>query len=159
MVFTVPVHIGQGPTRRAVLVAAAAAAVSGCSLLRDEPNRTPGDEGLDTVYADALALAARYTAAIDAAPSLGARLRPLLEAHQAHATALVQALGRSPSASPTAARTAPSSQPTAVLSALATAERAAADRAAKVCLAASLWRAPLLASIAACRASNAEALT
>jgi hypothetical protein len=172
MVFTVPVrigpghprqghrrqgHRGQGHTRRAVLTAAAAAvALAGCSLIYDKPNWQPGDEGLDSVYADALMLAARYTEAIDAMPTLAGRLHPILDSHRAHAEALADALGRSATSSPPPAPK--SSQPTAVLSALAAAERAAADRAAKVCLAASLWRAPLLASIAACRASNVEAL-
>jgi hypothetical protein len=166
MVNTIPVQIGQRVTRRAVLLAATgtavAGALAGCSMLDDAPNWKPGDEGLDTVYADAVALAARYESAMRAAPSLTARLRPILDAHHAHAAALVDALGRSPaagapSASPDA--TAPPGQPSGALAALAAAERSAADRATKVCLAASLWRVPLLASIAAARASHAEALS
>jgi hypothetical protein len=162
MVFTVPVRMRRGHTRRSVLVAMAASTVAGCALFDDTPSWKPGNDGLDTILADALALISSYTATIAASSALDARLRPLLEDHRAHAAALTRELSGGATAPPTAppaSSAAAPSQPAATLAALAAAERAAADRATRACLGASSWRAALLGSIAACRASHVEALT
>jgi hypothetical protein len=169
MVLTVPVRNGMGLPRRSVLAATAGVAgLAGCSvphLLSEDPapQAMPDADALRAVSADSLLLAARYDAAITAQPDLAARLTPLRDAHREHAAAIGRALdssagpaGPAPSASRSAA---PARDRAALLKALATDERAAADRAGAACLAAAAYRAPLLGTIAACRASHAEALS
>jgi hypothetical protein len=162
MVFTVPVRNRKGYPRRTVLAAGAAAVMGGCALLA-EPGRWEPGGALDAVRADALSLADRYDALIAARPDLASRLTPLRDAHLAHAAARAQELGSvgGPVLPRPSTSTAPAPTTTSgaeALAGLAAAERATADRAAAACMAAPGWRAPLLGSIAACRASHAEAL-
>ena len=157
MVFTVRVRLGdEGPTRRAVLVSAAAgltaAGLGGCDIGQPGPDPTPAPDALLPFLAATIALADTYDAAIDALPALSARLTPLRDDHRAHVRALAKEIGLpQPSAAPSAA-------PTPTLESLVTAERAAQQEAEKACLEGPSYRAALLGSIAACRASHQEAL-
>jgi hypothetical protein len=149
-----------------------------------------------------VALADRYEAIMAAVPALAERLRPIRDAHRAHAVALAREVGLAetaplgstkptlpairPTASPTTVRvgqpagsatgsatasarpstpptgspvpTAIPTEPTAALAQLATLERSGQVLAAEACLAAPSYRAALLCSITAGRASHLEAL-
>jgi hypothetical protein len=168
MVLTVPVRNGMTLPRRSVLAATAAlATLSGCSvprLFEDEPppQAMPDADALRAIAADALVLAARHDAAIAAQPDLTARLTPLRDAHRDHAAAIGRALADSAGPAASGSPVPPSSAPldrARLLKTLAADERAAAERAAAQCLVAPAYRAPLLGTIAACRASHAEALS
>jgi hypothetical protein len=157
MVFTVRVRLGgEGPTRRAVLVSAAAgltaAGLGGCDFGKAGSEPTPPPDVLLPFLAATVALADTYDAAIEALPALSARLTPLRDDHRAHVRALEKEIGvPRPSAAPSAAQA-----PT--LESLVTAERAAQQEAEKTCLEGPSYRAALLGSIAACRASHQAAL-
>ncbi len=158
MVFTVRVRLGdEGPTRRAVLVSAAAgltaAGLGGCDLGQPGPDPTPAPDALLPFLAATIALADTYDAAIDALPALSARLTPLRDDHRAHVRALAKEIGvPQPSTHPSTSASPPA------LESLVAAERAAQEEAEKVCLEGPSYRAALLGSIAACRASHQEAL-
>ncbi|MEU4568512.1 hypothetical protein [Micromonospora sp. NPDC023956] len=172
MVLTCPVAIGRatqrdgtaGHTRRKVLrtgallaLGGATASAAGCGLLdRDGP--PPPPDPLTPLVDGALALAARYQAAIDADPALAGRLTPIAEAHRAHATELAAAIGVAlPSASPSAPAGAPTGT-AAVLADLRAAEDRARAEAATFCAEAPADRAALVGSIAAARATHVEVL-
>lgn len=165
MVLTVPVRNGMALPRRSMLAATAGlAALAGCSVPRlfsDEPapQAMPDADALRTVAAEALLLAARHDAAIAAQPDLAARLTPLRDAHREHATAIGRALDTSATPAPSVSPSALPRERAALVKALAADERAASERAGVACLAAAAYRAPLLGTIAACRASHAEALS
>ncbi|MEV6690706.1 hypothetical protein AB0M35_04425 [Micromonospora sp. NPDC051196] len=139
----------------------AAAPLSGCGFLdRDEP---PRPDPLAPLIDESLRLAAGLRAAGDAHPDLAARLVPLAETHEAHATELARVTGTTlPSAPPPGSAGPPSPEPptdrTATLAALRKAERAGRDSATAACAAAPGERAALLGSIAAARATHLEAL-
>ncbi len=176
MVLTCPVAMGRTTrrdgssplSRRAVLRAGAllalggaAAPLTGCSLLdREEP---PRPDPLAPLIDESLRLAAGLRAAADAHPDLAARLVPLAETHEAHATELARVTGTAlPSESPSGSTAPPPpEQPAsraATLSALRKAERAGRDSATAACAAAPGDRVALLGSIAAARATHLEAL-
>jgi hypothetical protein len=167
MVLTIRVVIaGTGHTRRGVLVVAASAAVaastSGCSLFGQDPEPERPD-ALQPVLDEALALAAAFQQAALAAPDLAGRLTPLAADHRAHATELSRVIGRSaPSpaelAGTSAAPTAPAGDAAALLRQLRTSVQAAQRTAGTACRQAPAARAALVGSIAACRATHAEAL-
>jgi hypothetical protein len=91
--------------------------------------------------------------AINAAPSLSARLTPLRDDHRAHVRALAREIGiPAPSPSPSAP-----ADP-ATVQALLAAEKDAQKDAQKACLEGPSYRAALLGSIAASRASHQVAL-
>lgn len=163
-----------GPTRRAVLrtgaVVTAGAAVAlagaGCGLFSDE-RPPPQADPLAPLLAGTVDLLGRYDAALAGFPDLTARLTPIRQAHQAHVTALAELIGLSaapvpPSGTPapgaTATGDAATGDPGDALDGLRTAEEQARQAAANACLAAPVTRAALLGSIAAARASHAEAL-
>jgi hypothetical protein len=162
MVLTGPVRSsGTGHTRRGLLGAGAGvgiAALSGCGLFDDDPEPPPAPDALQPLLDEALALAAAYDRAAVAQPGLAARLAPLAADHRAHADALNRLFGKTVSAS--AAAPAPSATNAAddVIASLRTAEQAAQRSAAAACKNAPSDRAALVGSIAACRATHAEAL-
>ncbi|NJC81732.1 hypothetical protein HC030_04015 [Planosporangium mesophilum] len=143
----------------AVLAVVGAVPLAGCDSLRQAPRERPAPDPLNPFYLDTLALARRYDATITAVPGLAERLGPLRDAHHAHAQALVREMGpglNQPSATPS--ETAPADQ-TAALAALLAAEKEASAAARETCLTAPSYRAALLGSIAAARASHVEALS
>ncbi|WP_433307786.1 hypothetical protein ACQP2F_39535 [Actinoplanes sp. CA-030573] len=150
-----------GPTRRrllgAGLGAAALAGTGGCGLFGDDPEPPPAPDALQPVLDEALALAAAHERAAAAQPGLAGRLTPLAADHRAHADALARLIGTSPAG---AAAPGPSGANAGddVLAALRTAEQAAQRTAAAACKSAPADRAGLVGSIAACRATHAEAL-
>ena len=164
MVLTDPVGItGNGYKRRRVLGGAAGAtlamtAVAGCGLFDDEDDKdrkTP--DPLQPVLDEALTLAAAYDRAALAQPALSARLTPLGADHRAHAAALAKLIGEPlPSAAPAASSGAPTAG--ATLAVLRKSEQQAQKTAAAACRQTSAARAALVGSIAACRATHAEAL-
>lgn len=158
MVLTGAVRMsGTGHTRRTVLAAGlgVTTALAGCE---GEPPPPPVPDPLLPVLDEALALAAAYDRAVVAQPGLASRLTPLAEDHRAHAAELARTIGTAaPSAAaPSASASAPAT--TATPAELRTAEQAAQKNAVVACQAAPAARAALLGSIAACRATHAEAL-
>ena len=183
MVFTVRV---QTASRRSLIIAAgglAAGALAGCQLGDPPPQWHPAPDRLLPLLAATIALVERYDAAIKAVPSLAERLAPLRDDHKAHVVALAREIGlderapltgvtippaptpslsspgpsRAPS-SPTPSTFTPPSDPAAALAVLAADEKSAQAAAEAACLVAPSYRAALLGSIAACRASHREVL-
>jgi hypothetical protein len=165
MVFTGPVRMNavrmnpERPSRRRVLGMAAtglgSAALSGCGLFGSKPTTSSaeGDDAVQPLLTEAVALAGAYDKAAAAQPDLAARLKPLADDHRAHAAALAKLVGKAvPAAAPAAVG------PGDVLAALRTAEQAAQRNAVTACKQAPADRAALIGSIAACRATHAEAL-
>jgi hypothetical protein len=139
-----------GPTRRRLLIAAASApALAGCDA---EPSPPPPPDPLQPLLDEALALAAAYDRAIAADPGAGARLAPLAADHRAHAAELTKVIN--PAANPSSARSAAPAAPAS----LREAEQSAQRTAVAACMAAPADRAALVGSIAAGRATHAEAL-
>jgi hypothetical protein len=150
----------------ALASAVGAAALGGCGVFdQDEPRPEPPDP-LAPLLADTVGLVARYDAALAAHPDLAARLGPVRQAHAAHAAELARLIGApTPGPSPSGAAPAPATgSPGApadargTLAALRAAEVGGRRAAAAACLAAPPERAALLGSIAAARATHAEAL-
>jgi hypothetical protein len=151
----------------ALASAVGAAALGGCSAFdQDEPRPEPPDP-LAPLLADTVALLGRYDAALATQPDLAARLRPVRQAHAAHAAELARLIGATtpgPSPAGAAPATAATGSPGApadargTLAALRAAEVGGRRAAAAACLAAPPERAALLGSIAAARATHAEAL-
>ena len=145
-------------TRRQVLGAAAglgALGLAGCGLFDDEPAPPQAPDALQPLLDEALALAAAHDRAVAAQPGLGARLTPLADDHRAHAEELARVIGR---AQPSAGASVAASTPVDTLATLRAAEQAAQRTAAAACRQAPAERAALVGSIAACRATHAEAL-
>ncbi|WP_370457771.1 hypothetical protein [Actinoplanes sp. OR16] len=144
-------------TRRRILTATgammAAATLSGCGLFDDEPEPAPAPDPLQPILDEALRLAAAYDLAAQADPAMVA----FAEDHRAHAAELATLFGTAlPSGAPAASAPAPAqAQSKAELRA---AELAAQKTAAAACVAAPADRAALVGSIAACRATHANAL-
>jgi hypothetical protein len=112
------------------------------------------------VLDEALTLAAAYDRACVVQPGLVKRLTPLATDHRAHAAELARVFGASlPSApAPAASGGAPAGDAPATLAALRKAEQAAQRTAVAAAKQAPAARAALIGSIAACRATHAEAL-
>jgi hypothetical protein len=164
MVLTVRVaKRGTEHTRRRVLgavaVATTGAATGGCGLFDDPEPAAP--DALQPVLDEALALATALDRAALAQPGLAQRLTPLAADHRAHVTELSRVIGKAaPSASAAqAASGAPDAgNPAALLKQLRSAAQAAQRTANAACRQAPAARAALVGSIAACRATHAEAL-
>ncbi|GID25825.1 hypothetical protein C8E87_4472 [Paractinoplanes brasiliensis] len=162
MVLTGAVRMSiTGYSRRRVLGAVAAglttASLSGCGLFDDEPEPPDPPDPLQPLLDEAVALAASYDRAILAQPGLATRLTPLADDHRAHAAELARLIGEPPpSAGPSASAAA--GAPAETIATLRTAEQAAQKSAVAACLAAPADRTALVGSIAACRATHAEAL-
>jgi hypothetical protein len=132
------------------------AALAGCGVFDREPEPTPPPDSFQPLLDEALALAASYDRVIVAQPALAARLTPLAEDHRAHAADLARLIGVAvASAAPSAPAPSAAADTTATLR---KAEQAAQKTAAAACKAAPADRAMLAGSIAACRATHAEAL-
>jgi hypothetical protein len=161
MVLTVLVVIRvNGRTRRGVLGIAAATVVTasaGCSLFGKDPAPERSD-ALQPVLNEALALAAALDRAAVTVPDLAKRLTPLADDHRAHAAELSRVIGK-PLPSGAASPSVPvAGDESALLQQLRSAEQTAQRNAAAACLQAPAARATLVGSIAACRATHAEAL-
>lgn len=163
MVLTGAVRISDsGHSRRRVLGIAAGAglaatALSGCGLFDDEPDPAPAPDPLQPLLDEALTLAAAYDRAVVTEPGLSARLTPLAADHRAHADELARLIGKPLPSGPAApASSGPAAAET--VAALRRAEQAAQKNAAAACRTAPAGRAALVGSIAACRATHAEAL-
>ncbi|WP_145981295.1 hypothetical protein [Pseudonocardia sp. HH130629-09] len=144
------------PTRRLVLVAAAAVAatvpLAGCS--RATTRTQDASDALLALADAARSDAALIVAAVTGDPSLAGRLEPLRAARMEHAAALDQAGGRTPGqiASPA---TPPSGDLAAVRDAVAGSARSAGE----VVPRASALQVGLVAEVAACCATYAAILT
>jgi hypothetical protein len=126
------------------------ATLAGCGVFRDEPKPPPAPDPLQPVLDEALALAGAYDRVIAAQPALSARLTPLAADHRAHAAELAKLIVTKASAPPPEAADS--------VAGLRAAELAAQKTAVAACGAAPADRAGLVGSIAACRATHAEAL-
>ncbi len=169
MVFTVAVVIKDGFSRRRMLAGAAGAAAvavsGGCGLFDHDSERQRPD-ALQPLLTEASTLVAALDAAALAQPALAGRLTPLAADHRAHVTALARVIGTPAPSAPAPSDPAPGpSSPggpagdaSAVLRQLRAQAQAAARNAATACGAAPAERASLVGSIAACRATHAEAL-
>jgi len=161
MVLTGPVGTsGTGHTRRQLLGAGlAATTLAGCGVFDDKPAPAATPDPLQPLLDEALALAGAYDRAAAAQPALSARLTPLAADHRTHAADLAKLIGVSASAS-AAASAGPAVENAAAdpVAALRTAELTAQKTAVAACLAAPADRAGMVGSIAACRATHAEAL-
>jgi hypothetical protein len=158
MVLTVRVVFTQ--SRRGFLGVAAlgAAALSGCGIFDDGPDEPARPDPLQPVLDEAVALAAAYDRAAAAQPGLAKRLTPLAADHRAHIAELAKVIGKpGPSAAPPSSAAA-GGDAAATLKSMRTAEQAAQKTAVAACLSAAADRATLAGSIAACRATHAEAL-
>jgi len=150
---------GTGHTRRQLLgVGLAATTLAGCGIFDDKPAPAATPDPLQPLLDEALALAAAYDRAAAAQPALSARLNPLAADHRTHAADLAKLIGASASASAAPPSAAPESAAADPVAALRTAELAAQKTAVAACLAAPADRAGMVGSIAACRATHAEAL-
>ncbi|WP_250001689.1 hypothetical protein [Actinoplanes sp. M2I2] len=152
-----------GHSRRRVLGLGAAglgaAGLTGCGLFDDDPEPPPVADPLQPLLDEATTLAAAYDRAIVSQPGLAARLTPLADDHRAHATELARLIGAAPpSAAPSGAASAPADDAARTIAALRAAEQAAQKSAVAACRSAPAGRAALVGSIAACRATHAEAL-
>jgi len=164
MVLTVPVRTGgeavRVHSRRVVLRAALGSAVALATLSAcgsGEAETPPPPDPLTPFYLDTVALLARYETVIAAEPDLADRLGPLRDDHKAHVDALYREIG-APATPPQPSAT---GQPAGAetLATLSAAEKEAAAAAHAACLSGPGYRAALLGSIAACRASHVEALS
>lgn len=153
-----------GSTRRRVLGTATVGLVgmavpAGCGLFDDAPRPVAPPDPLLTVLAEALALAAAHDRAALTRPELRGRLAPLAEAHRAHAAELARTIGAGANASASSAPPGPpGGDAEGVLQTLRRAEQTAQRTAVAQCLRAPAERVGLLGSIAAARATHAEAL-
>ena len=150
-----------GLTRRRVLrttagATVAATALTGCSLFDVEPEPTPEPDPLQPLLDEALALAAAYDRAAVTRPDLAERLAPLASDHRAHAAELSRVIGGGvPSAAPSGSA---APDPGRTLPELRAAEQKAQRTATMSARTVPSDRAGLVGSIAACRATHAEAL-
>ncbi|MEU8813984.1 hypothetical protein [Actinoplanes sp. NPDC048796] len=148
-----------GHSRRWVLGTASAvgaAALTGCGLLDDdEPEPPKAPDPLEPLLAEALALATAYDQAVVSQPGLRTRLAPLAEDHRTHAAEMSRLIGRPLASAPVASA---SAGPATTVAALRQAEQAAQKTAVAACKVAAPDRAGLVGSIAASRATHAEAL-
>lgn len=164
MVLTEPVRTSEtGHTRRRLLGGAVLGAVSlapaGCGLFDDdEPAPPAAPDPLQPLLDEAVALATAYDRAVVTQPRLTARLAPLAADHREHAAELARLIGTPPPSAVASVAPAASSSPSVTVADLRTAEQAAQRNAAAACRQAPADRATLLGSIAACRATHAEAL-
>jgi hypothetical protein len=153
---------GTGHGRRQVLgvtvAGLGAAGLAGCGLFDDGPAPRPAADPLQPLLRETVALVAAYERAAVAQPGLAARLAPLAGDHRAHAAELAKVIGTAVPSGVAASAQPAGAAAAAVLAGLRAAEQAAQRNAVAACRQAPAARAALLGSIAACRASHAEAL-
>jgi hypothetical protein len=172
MVLTVAVRMGEERrrhSRRAVLTAALGSAVAlagagACDSPQQTPAAKPAPDPLNPLYRDTAALLGRYEATIAAQPGLAERLGPLRDAHRAHLQALAREIGPGLESSPAVTGSPPAGTggepvPAASIASLLGAEQEAAAAAKAACLSAPSYRAALLGTIAAARASHVAVLS
>ncbi|HEU4346150.1 MAG TPA: hypothetical protein VFR35_00045 [Actinoplanes sp.] len=142
-------------------------APAGCGLFDRDPEPDPEPDPLQPILDEALALAAAYERAAIAQPALAARLTPLARDHRVHAAELARLIGAeapsgAPGGTPSGAPSAPSSADAGAgaqtVAGLREAERVATRTATAAARTAQPERVGLVGSIAACRATHAEAL-
>jgi hypothetical protein len=146
---------------------AGAVSLTACDTPRSAAQQQKTPDPLSPFYHDTSALLGRYEATVAAQPGLAERLGPIRDAHRAHLQALAREIGPGldpPSAGGPSSTAAPAaageaSAGPASLAALATAERDASAAARAACLRAPSYRAVLLGSIAAARASHVAVLS
>jgi hypothetical protein len=138
-------------------VGAGATALAGCGLFDDDSKPPEAPDPLQPLLDEALALAAAYDRASLAQPGLAGRLTPLAADHRAHVAELSRVIGKA-LASASASGAPGGNAAGSTLTALRKAVQAAQKTAATVCRQAPAERAALAGSIAACRATHAEAL-
>jgi hypothetical protein len=127
----------------------------GCGLFDDDPEPPSPPDALQPVLDEALALAAACDRLAAAEPELAARLTPLAGDHRVHADELSRLIGAEiPSSAPSASAPAVGGSRAALRKAVQSAQRTATTAARQ----APAERAALVGSIAACRATHAEAL-
>ena len=164
MVLTEPVVItGNRYTRRRVLGSAGSAVVgatvlAGCGLFGQDDDDPKTADPLQPVLDEALALVAAYDRAIVSQPGLTTRLTPLAADHRAHATELAKLIGGKLPSAGASAPASNASDAAGTVAELRKAEQTAQKNAAAACKQAPAARAALIGSIAACRATHAEAL-
>jgi hypothetical protein len=168
VVFTVRVSFATALRRRTLLTGAAAAAgasaltLAGCGLIRRDEVAVdpvgPDRALLESVAADARALANAYGAAIAMLSDSAAPLSAVREDHVAHARALAELLAPRASVAPTPSVPIEQTGEPPTMAVLLERERAAVARAADACLRARSDHAPLLGSIAAARRCHTEVL-
>jgi hypothetical protein len=129
--------------------------MAGCGLFDGDPEPPPPPDPLQPVLDEALALAAECDRLAVTEPDLAARLTPLASDHRAHATELARLIGAEiPSTAPSASAPAVGGSRADLRKAVQAAQRTATTAARQAPAA----RAALVGSIAACRATHAEAL-
>ena len=164
MVLTDPVVItGNRYTRRRVLGSAGGAVVgatglAGCGLFGQDDDDPKSADPLQPVLNEALALAAAYDRALVSQPGLTPRLTPLAADHRAHAAELVKLIGGKLPSTAAPASASAASDAAGTVAELRKLEQTAQKNAAAACKQAPAGRAALVGSIAACRATHAEAL-
>jgi hypothetical protein len=129
-------------------------------LFGDDSTPAPPD-ALQPLLTEALALAAALDAAALAQPVLVRRLTALAADHRAHIAELYRIVGTPAPSAPAAGPSSPAGpagDASALLKQLRSASQAATRTAATACATAPAGRAMLVGSIAACRATHAEAL-
>ncbi|MBB4760420.1 hypothetical protein ACFQFC_30185 [Amorphoplanes digitatis] len=145
--------------RLAAGTALSATTLAGCGLLDNDPDPVPPPDALQPVLDEALQLAAAYDRAVLAEPGLAKRLQPLAEDHRAHAAELARVIGVTlPSGAPASSAPVAGGDAADSVATLRKAELAALKTASTACRTAPADRAGLTGSIAAARASHAEAL-
>jgi hypothetical protein len=150
--------------------------LGGCGLFDHEAAPPLATDPLEPLLTEAVALAAAYDRVVAAQPGLAGRLTPLAGDHRAHATELAELIGRpvpSAPALPASAQSGaapsgpapsgpapsgPAPSAAEALRDLRAAEQIAQRNAVSACTQAPAGRAALIGSIAACRATHAEAL-
>jgi hypothetical protein len=138
------------------VTAVATLSMAGCGLFDDDPEPPPPPDVLQPVLDEALALAAACDRLAVAEPDLAARLTPLASDHRAHAAELARLISAEiPSSAPSASAPAVGGSSRADLRKAVQAAQRTATTAARQ---APAGRAALVGSIAACRATHAEAL-
>jgi hypothetical protein len=131
------------------------AGLAGCGLLDDDPEPPEAPDPLQPLLEQALALAASYDRAVVNQPGLATRLAPLADDHRAHSAELARLIGTT---LPSTVASAPAGGAAETVATLRAAEQAAQKTAVAACKAAPAERAALIGSIAASRATHAEAL-
>jgi hypothetical protein len=135
-----------------------ATTLGGCGFFGGDPEPPEAPDPLQPLLDEAMALAAAYDRVRVTQPGLASRLSPLADDHRAHAAELARVIGAALPSGPAApAGSAPAAASAAVAD-LRKAEQAAQKTATTVCRQAPAERVALVGSIAACRATHAEAL-